>query len=424
MNDCREAIPQLKELALLTREITPEDKVNDVVELFKRDSALKALPVLQHGEFTGFVSRKHLFFKRLRHKYALDLYGNKPVSMLLDENPLVMEPDKDVHSALERLLAEDPNLETDCFPIVAEGRYYGMVSVADLMMQISNTQASLLDRVITLSARIRDEVDMASKIQQDLLPAQEFNFRGNSISAGVMTSSEIGGDFFDYFTLGENRLGLIIADVSGHGVQSGMVTTAAKASLHTLISMGISRPSELLSGMNTAIMATACQTLLMTCLIILIDIDRKELCFANAGHNFPYIYRSDLDLLEQLQEVSGFPLGFEPGSSFREFITDFKEKDRLILYTDGLIECRDPSGEEFGYSRLESLLTHRINLTPKEMKNLLFERALNYIGSSSSIEDDISIMVVANNGEAENTEIESGRREGKIDADNYGNIQG
>lgn len=398
MNDCREAIPQLKQLVLLTQELTPEVKVNDVVELFNKDSSLKALPVLRKGKFAGFVSRKQLFFRRLRHKYALDLYGNKPVSMLLDENPLVMEPDQDVHSALERLLTVDPDLETDCFPIVEDGRYLGIVSVADLMMQISNTQASLLDRVITLGARIRDEVAMASKIQQDLLPAPEFNFRGTNICAGVMTSSEIGGDFFDYFTLGDNRLGLIIADVSGHGVQSGMVTTAAKASLHTLISMGISRPSELLSGMNTAIMATACQTLLMTCLIILFDIDRKEICFANAGHNFPYLYRSDSQFLEQLQEVSGFPLGFEPGSSFREFITDFKERDILILYTDGLIECRNPAGAEFGYSRLETLLNHRINLSPKEMKNLLFESALNFIGSSSSIEDDISIMVVANNG--------------------------
>lgn len=398
MHNYREAIPQLKELALMTRELTPEVKVHDVVDLFSSDCSLMALPVLKEGMFTGFVSRKHLFFKRLRHKFALELYGNKPVGMLLDENPLVMEPEIDVHTALERLLAADPNLETDCFPIVADGRCLGVVSVADLMMQISNTQASLLDRVITLSARIRDEVALASKIQQDLLPAPEFNFRGTNISAGVMTSSEIGGDFFDYFTLGNNKLGLIIADVSGHGVQSGMVTTAAKASLHTLISMGISRPSEILSGMNTAIMATACQTLLMTCLIVLIDIDKREISFANAGHNFPYLYRSDSHSLEHLQEVSGFPLGFESGSNFQEFYAEFKEADRLILYTDGLIECRNPSGEDFGYSRLESLLINRINLSPTEMKDLLFDSALDFIGSSSSIEDDISIMVVANNG--------------------------
>jgi serine phosphatase RsbU (regulator of sigma subunit) len=96
--------------------------------------------------------------------------------------------------------------------------------------------------------------------------------------------------------------------------------------------------------------------------------------------------------------VSGFPLGFESDSSFREFYTGFKGGDRLILYTDGLIECRNPSGEEFGYSRLESLLIHRMKQSPTELKNLLFESALDFIGSSSSIEDDISIMVVANNG--------------------------
>ena len=89
MNDYREAIPQLKDLAVLTRELTPEIKVNDVVELFSKDSSLFALPVLKEGIFTGVVSRKHLFFKRLRHKFALELYGNKPVSMLLDDNLLL-----------------------------------------------------------------------------------------------------------------------------------------------------------------------------------------------------------------------------------------------------------------------------------------------------------------------------------------------
>jgi sigma-B regulation protein RsbU (phosphoserine phosphatase) len=242
MNDYREEIPRLKELAFTTQELSPEVKVNEVVEMFHKDNSLMALPVLTQGQFTGFVSRKYFFFKRLSHRFALDLYGNKPVSVLLEKNSLIMEPDRDVNSALEKLLAVDPVLERDCFPIVRDGRYFGIVSVSDLMMQISKTQSSLLDKVISLSARIRDEVAMASKIQQDLLPLPEFKFQGINIGAGVMTSSEIGGDFFDYFTIGDNKLGLIIADVSGHGVQSGMVTTAAKASLHTLISMGISKP--------------------------------------------------------------------------------------------------------------------------------------------------------------------------------------
>src|SRR6266545_6646666 len=213
-----------------------------------------------------------------------------------------MEPEMDINSALSRLLIIDPDLDIDCFPVVKDDRFVGTVSVSDLMMEISKTQSFLLDKLTGLSARIRDEVAKASKIQQDLLPVSSFEFQGISIDAGITTCSEIGGDFYDYFTIGVDKVGLIIADVSGHGVQAGMVTTAAKASLHTLISMDIFTPSELLNGMNKAIIATACRSLLMTCLVALIDLKQNRLFYANAGHNFPYLYHSRSKELEQLDQ--------------------------------------------------------------------------------------------------------------------------
>jgi serine phosphatase RsbU (regulator of sigma subunit) len=250
-----------------------------------------------------------------------------------------------------------------------------------------------LKRVVSLSARIRDEVAAASRIQQELLPISEFRFQEITICSGIITSSEIGGDFYDYFTIGENKLGFIIADVSGHGVQAGMVTTAAKASLHTLISMGVTTASGFLHEMNKAVIATARQTLLMTCLIMIIDVKEKQLSYANAGHNFPYVYRRNANQLEQLQNCSGFPLGFEPDYCFQEFNTEFNSGDRLVLYTDGLIECVNPSGEDFGYSRFEKLLIEGIDQSPSALKTLLFENALDFIGSPL-VEDDITTMIV------------------------------
>jgi sigma-B regulation protein RsbU (phosphoserine phosphatase) len=392
MDNFRECIPQLSGLSRPTAHISPDAKVKEVVELFRKDHSLLALPVLRDGEYKGFVSRKGLFFRRLIHKYALDLYGNKPITVLLEGNTPVMEPELDVNKALANLLAVDPVLETDCFPVVSEGRCTGVVSVSELMMQISRTQSFLLDRLYSLSARIRDEVDKAGKIQQDLLPESEFEFGGVSVGAGVVTSSEVGGDFYDYFTIGDDRLGLIIADVSGHGVQAGMVTTAAKASLHTLIGMGVSTPSELLDGMNRAIIATACQSLLMTCLVVLIDLRENQLAFANAGHNFPYIRRGRSGCLEQLQEVSGFPLGFEADTGYPEFHFVFEKGDTLFLYTDGIIECRNQEGEEFGYDRLEGVMLEGVEFSPGAMRSHLLESAMDFVGSGS-FDDDVSMVI-------------------------------
>ncbi|WP_243689376.1 PP2C family protein-serine/threonine phosphatase [Geotalea toluenoxydans] len=239
-----------------------------------------------------------------------------------------------------------------------------MVSVSDLMMTISMTQASLVQTLESLGERIQSEVKKAGEIQQALLPVSEFSFEGLTVSGEITTSSEIGGDYFDYFQLDKDRIGLLVADVSGHGVQSGMVTTAAKASLHCLISQGVDTPAGLLFGMNNAILATARQTLLMTCLIAVIDTKNGKATFANAGHNFPYIHRSGSGLLMMLDSVSGFPLGFEENNSYGECLTSFEYGDTMLLYSDGIVECTDQAGEEFGYERLSASLAKNIHLKP------------------------------------------------------------
>lgn len=391
-------IPRLAEITRPGRDIRPETTVREVAEIFQKDQSLLALPVIEQGRFQGLITRKALFFRHLSRPFAMDLYGKKPIGLLMDENPVAMAPERDINEALANLLAVDPALETDSFPVVAAGGCLGIVSVSDLMMKISASQALLLETLNSLSARIREEVAKASKIQNDLLPPAEFRFNGVTVGAAIRNSSEIGGDFYDYFPLGEHRLGLVVADVSGHGVQSGMVTTAAKASLHTLINRGIETPAELLQGMNNAILATARQTLLMTCQIAVLDLEREELSLANAGHNFPYLYRQEGASLEMITEVAGYPLGFEQDCRYQEYSTRFVKGDILFLYTDGIVECTGKEGEEFGYDRLETFLKANIQNHPKTVGQLLLERAARFTGGDA-FEDDVTLLIAASGRE-------------------------
>src|SRR6266568_1665754 len=276
MQEMNHIIPSLHEIMRTTPNIGAATLVKKVMELFQNDQNLLALPVNEDGIFLGVINRKALFIEHLGRPFAVDLYGGKPIRILLTDEQLVMNSEVDINSALARLLEVDPCLNADSFPVVDGDRCLGIVAVSDLMMKISENQAMLFNTLQLLSARITEEVERASKIQRDLLPPSEFTAGDISISAGVTTSSEIGGDFYDYFPLGDGRLGLVVADVSGHGVQAGMVTTAAKASLHSLIGKGVTTPAELLYGMNNAILATAHQSLLMTCLIIIIDPARDK----------------------------------------------------------------------------------------------------------------------------------------------------
>jgi serine phosphatase RsbU (regulator of sigma subunit) len=394
MNDLQHIIPTLGDIRRTAPEIDAATLVKDVMEIFQKDQSLLALPVFEEGRFVGVINRKILFFEHLGRPFAVDLYGRKAIRTLLAESQFALHPELDINAALARLLEIDPGLGIDSFPLVTGDACQGVVAVSDLMMKISENQAMLLHTLKLLSGRITEEVDKASKIQRDLLPPQEFRTGDIGISAEVITSSEIGGDFYDYVPLGEGRLGLVVADVSGHGVQAGMVTTAAKASLHSLVGQGVTTPAELLFGMNNAILATARQSLLMTCLVAVIDAGADTLTLANAGHNFPYIMRRQGGLPLMIQDVAGYPLGFEANCSYREFTCPFHPGDTLFLYSDGIVECVDPEGEEFGYERLERVLAKVDTSTPLELRMLL-RRAGELFTGASAFDDDVTLLVAA-----------------------------
>jgi serine phosphatase RsbU (regulator of sigma subunit) len=304
-----------------------------------------------------------------------------------------MASNTDINAALTRLLENDPSLETDAFPLVDDEQYHGIVSVSDLMMRISAIQENLLAELNRLSARIREEVCCASMIQQDLLPAQDCRINNQTIAARLITSTEIGGDFYDYFPIVAGRTALVIGDVSGHGVQAGMVTTAAKASLHTLAGIGLVTPTALLGGMNRAILATAHQKLLMTCIIAVTDDETRTLILGNAGHNFPYLWKRTSGTLEML-EKAGYPLGFDNDAVYTEITSRFEPGDLLILYTDGIVECTNPDGEEFGYSRLEEIIRREGHRSPSELRDMVID-AVQAFNGNAAFADDVTLLITA-----------------------------
>jgi len=369
--------------------------VQELLTLFQEDRELLLVSVVGAGGFLSGVSRKALL-NLMSRPFALDLYAKKPIQGLLADLSglkVVMGPETDISAAVIELLAIDPALVTDAFPLVADARCVGVVPVADLMLAVAEEQRRLLEELDRLSSRIRDEVDKGMKIQQELLPPLHGVCNGVTVAGGVTTSSEIGGDFFDYFVIDSHRTGLVVADVSGHGVQSGMVTTAAKASLHTLLAMGVTTPAELLSGMNNAILATARQSLLMTCLIACIDTENDTVTIANAGHNFPYICRSGEQTPQLLDVQAGYPLGFDHGHCYPEDSLPFAEGDALFMYTDGIVECAGAAGEELGYDRLTQLVQHALRECGAERLHAALLAGAAAFTGTTVFDDDVTTLL-------------------------------
>ena len=387
-------IPKLVDVSRKPVSAGADLQIHALLALFQEAPELLTVAISDGAFFVGSANRKELL-NLLSRKFSMDLYAKKPVSALLHElggKKVVLAAHLDINDAAVLLLAVDPTLQTDAFPIVEQGTCIGVVAVSDLMLAVAEQQKRLLEKLDQMSSRIREEVAHGVKIQQDLLPPPLYHFQGITVGAGITTCSEIGGDFFDYFSVGADTLGLLVADVSGHGVQAGMVTTAAKASLHTLLSLGVNTPSGLLAGMNNAILATARQSLLMTCLIASIDLAAGTITIANAGHNFPYVLRGGSGAAEMLDASVGFPLGFERDSKFPESHTFFDPGDALFMYTDGIVESANPKDEEFGYERLVELLSRVRSLPPHLWHGSLLEGVAAFSGTDV-FDDDVTTLV-------------------------------
>ncbi|WP_168205866.1 PP2C family protein-serine/threonine phosphatase [Geobacter sp. FeAm09] len=388
---------QLPTIDGVMRNVTPVSSgmpVREVAAIFQGAPDLVMIPVVGSGGFEGVISRRDLFTRHLSRPFAMELFGKKAIGSLMDGAPPVIAPGCGVNEALATLLEHDPGLDSDSFPVISEGECVGIVHVAELLMAISRSQARLLDTLEALNARIHEEVEKARQIQRDLLPPAACRYAGLVLDAVLLNSSEISGDVYDYFFVGQDRLGVMVGDVSGHGVQSGMVATAAKAGLHLLLDNGAATPGKLLGGMNKAVTVTASNSLLMTAVVAVIDRQANKLFLANAGHNYPFLYRAADETVAMLDGTSGFPLGFDRDSEYGEIGIDFRCGDLLILYSDGIVEASSTKGEEFGYDRFASYVRRNAGQSPEAFRLGLLDEVRGFCGAES-FEDDVTLLVVA-----------------------------
>ncbi|SJM91875.1 SpoIIE family protein phosphatase [Crenothrix polyspora] len=245
-----------------------------------------------------------------------------------------------------------------------------------------------------IGLRLQGEINLAAALQRAILPSPHINLPGMQGQANLLTSSEVGGDYYDYYNIGGFHNILLIGDVSGHGVAAGTLVSAAKAGVYPLIVSGITSPAEILSSLNKTIRATAQQSLLMTMACLSLDARTGKLLFANAGHVLPYVLRYQSHEWVML-EASGLPLGKSLDTDYRAYAMELTLNvgDKLFLYTDGLVEEESPSGEAFGYDRLEAVLNAYTDADVDTLRGKLLD-ALAMHCRGTAYTDDVTIAIV------------------------------
>ncbi|HYU25524.1 MAG TPA: PP2C family protein-serine/threonine phosphatase, partial [Thermoanaerobaculia bacterium] len=240
--------------------------------------------------------------------------------------------------------------------------------------------------------RVKAEIDAANRIQAALLPLESPQLTGASVASHYRAATEIGGDYFDFLTLRSGEMGIAFGDVSGHGLTSGIVMAMAKAALLVQVDVEPS-PRAVMNVLNDIVIRTAPKRIMMTFFFGVLDSATQQLRFSSAGHLDPYVYRADGGRLEALSSW-GFPLGVRRRDPFREHTVCFEPGDRLILYSDGLIEALDDDGNPFGFDRFEQVLRDCGPKSAEEIKKTLLQSIRKFTRNRPP-EDDQTLVVVS-----------------------------
>jgi serine phosphatase RsbU (regulator of sigma subunit) len=258
-------------------------------------------------------------------------------------------------------------------------------------------QISILLEQTVEKARIEQELEVAKTIQETLVPTSDPVDHGVLKFAGFyQPAAQTGGDWWTWHDLIDGKVLLVIGDVTGHGVPSAMITAAAKAACD--VARYVYRDDVTVTGlleiMNHAIFESAQRRFVMTCFASIVDPKRRTITYANAGHNFPYLFRTSGDGRGEFGSlmIRGNRLGDDRNSRYEAKTTELLPGDVLVWYTDGIVECESPAGEEYGEKRFRASVRRAAALDAGEMRDSIVGDATTYFGEAAR-KDDITMIV-------------------------------
>ncbi len=234
------------------------------------------------------------------------------------------------------------------------------------------------------------EIAEAKAIQEKLLPREIPQMPGYQIATAWQSARLVGGDYFDILPLDDQTLGICIADVAGKGMPAALLMSNLQAAVRGLSSLSIA-PDLLCSRLNSIVYRNTGSDRFITFFYAHLDGSTRRLAYVNAGHNAPFVVRSD-GSHERLRD-GGAVLGVFASRNYEMGSTQLSAGDRVILFTDGVTEACNPAGEEFGEARLLRLLEDHRTLSANELQGKIIAVVAEFSGGRW--QDDATLLVLA-----------------------------
>jgi phosphoserine phosphatase RsbU/P len=227
-------------------------------------------------------------------------------------------------------------------------------------------------------------------MQRALMPGQIAAPKGLVIAAQSQSARTVGGDYYDVVPIGEDRIGICIADVVGKGMAAALLMSNLQAAVR-MLAAHVAHPQELCNRVNEIVAANNVPGKFITFFYAVIDAKQKRMTYTNAGHNWPILARVD-GSCERLSSED-VVLGTVRNWTYHEKDIELISGDRLVLFTDGITEAANVDGAEFGEDSLVNLVCGNVNLTAFELKDHILQSTLSHC--NGGLTDDATLIVAA-----------------------------
>jgi serine phosphatase RsbU (regulator of sigma subunit)/anti-sigma regulatory factor (Ser/Thr protein kinase) len=236
--------------------------------------------------------------------------------------------------------------------------------------------------------RLEQEMRVAALIQQQFLPRELPRLADWQVAAHYGPARAVGGDFYDFITLPDGRIGIVVGDVTDKGVPAALIMARTQSVLRGEAPRLLS-PAKVLERANEILLPEMPARMFVTCLYVILEPETGRVVYANAGHNLPYV-RTAEGVIEL--RATGMPLGLLPGMVYPEHEAVIAPGESVLLYSDGLVEAHDRDGAMFGFPRLRELMA--AEHTGRDLLDHLLRELHGFVGKGWEQEDDITLVAL------------------------------
>ncbi len=258
--------------------------------------------------------------------------------------------------------------------------------VALAMRRVSNAQQYIAHQ------RVEQELRLAGDIQGSFLPARFPEVDGWSLSGVLVSARDTSGDFFDFFTVPDGRVGVVVADVADKGVGAALYMALSRAYLRSQALENDPDPAQVVTALNRRVLEDTSSDLFVTLVYGLVGPEKNEFSYCNAGHPPPVVIRADTHRPPEFLPRTGMVVGVMAETGWETATVSLESGDFLVIYSDGITEAMNDAGEFYGRERLVAEAETLRGRTPFEIRQQLLQSVQDFSGADQ--EDDITLLVL------------------------------